>query len=118
MEALFASGRIVDAILLLVAIEALILIPWRRGAGSSPWRPRARRGISTGWPIPRFPRSGSRTGSGYWRMNWGRKASWRHGAKSAERLVQEAETDPGRSRGMSKLQIFETKSLNKNTRWL
>ncbi|GBU17632.1 MULTISPECIES: hypothetical protein [Methylobacterium] len=35
MEALFASGRIVDAILLLVAIEALILIPWRRGAGAA-----------------------------------------------------------------------------------
>lgn len=33
MEALFASGRIVDAILVLVALEALGLILWRRRAG-------------------------------------------------------------------------------------
>jgi hypothetical protein len=34
MDALFASGHIVDALLLLVALEALGLILWRRRSGS------------------------------------------------------------------------------------
>jgi hypothetical protein len=36
MDALFASGRIIDAILVLVAIEALVLILWRRGSSPLP----------------------------------------------------------------------------------
>ena len=38
MEALFASGRIIDAILILVALEALALLAWRfrQGHGPSP----------------------------------------------------------------------------------
>jgi len=51
-------------------------------------------------------------------MSWGRKASWRHGAESVERLVQQAIITFFRVRHVSEFRIFETKSLNKNILWL
>lgn len=36
MDALFASGRIVDLVLLLIGIEVLLLWTWRRGGGRAP----------------------------------------------------------------------------------